>query len=151
MTAPDAAAGSAREAFSNNPGEPGRWFRRDEPPGRAPILPAMVKPASEGQRPFRVAATRLSEVEERRGGNDMARVTGVGGVFLKSADPKALGAWYAKHLGVEIGDYGATFWWKDEVPKGTGMTTCNPSPMATTYFGEGNQTPITTSPVHTLY
>ena len=52
----------------------------------------------------------------------MARVTGVGGVFLRSADPKALGAWYAKHLGIEIGDYGATFSWKDEVPKGTGMT-----------------------------
>ena len=88
---------------------------------------------------WRVAATRVSEVEERRGGNDMARVTGVGGVFLRSADPKALGAWYAKHLGVEIGDYGATFWWKDEVPKGTGMTAWNPFPMDTTYFGEGNQ------------
>ena len=60
----------------------------------------------------------------------MARVTGVGGVFLRSADPKALGAWYAKHLGVEIGDYGATFWWKDEGPKGTGMTTWNPFPMS---------------------
>ena len=34
----------------------------------------------------------------------MARVTGVGGVFLRSADPKALGAWYAKHLGVEVGE-----------------------------------------------
>ena len=69
----------------------------------------------------------------------MARVTGVGGVFLRSADPKALGAWYAKHLGVEVGDYGATFSWKDEVPKGTGMTAWNPFPMDTTYFGEGNQ------------
>jgi len=48
----------------------------------------------------------------------MARVTGIGGVFLRSADPKALGAWYAKHLGIEIGDYGATFLWKDEVPRG---------------------------------
>ena len=47
----------------------------------------------------------------------MAKVTGVGGVFLRSANPKALGAWYAKHLGVEVGDYGATFMWKDEVPK----------------------------------
>jgi hypothetical protein len=62
----------------------------------------------------------------------MARVTGVGGVFLRSADPKALGAWYAKHLGVEFGDYGATFSWKDEVPKGTGMTAWNPFPMDTT-------------------
>jgi len=69
----------------------------------------------------------------------MARVTGVGGVFLRSADPKALGAWYAKHLGVEVSDYGATFSWKDEVPKGTGMTAWNPFPRDTTYFGEGNQ------------
>jgi catechol 2,3-dioxygenase-like lactoylglutathione lyase family enzyme len=69
----------------------------------------------------------------------MARVTGVGGVFLRSADPKALGAWYAKHLGIEVGDYGATFLWRDEVPKGTGMTAWNPFPMDTTYFGEGNQ------------
>ena len=69
----------------------------------------------------------------------MARVTGVGGVFLRSKDPKALGAWYAKHLGVEAGDYGATFSWKDEVPKGTGMTAWNPFPMDTTHFGEGNQ------------
>ena len=47
----------------------------------------------------------------------MARVTGVGGVFLRSANPKALRAWYAKHLGVEVGEYGATFSWQDELPK----------------------------------
>jgi predicted enzyme related to lactoylglutathione lyase len=69
----------------------------------------------------------------------MARVTGIGGVFLRSADPKALGAWYAKHLGMDVGDYGATFSWKDEVPKGTGMTAWNPFPMDTSYFGEGKQ------------
>ena len=40
----------------------------------------------------------------------MARVTGVGGVFLKAADPKALAAWYAKHLGIKLSEYGgATF------------------------------------------
>lgn len=27
-------------------------------------------------------------------------VTGIGGVFFRSRDPKALAAWYAKHLGV---------------------------------------------------
>lgn len=67
----------------------------------------------------------------------MAKVTGVGGVFLRSKDPKALGAWYAKHLGIEVGEYGATFMWKDE--KETGMTAWNPFPQDTTYFGEGNQ------------
>jgi len=69
----------------------------------------------------------------------MANVTGVGGVFLRSQDPKALGAWYAKHLGIEVGAYGATFMWTDEVPKGTGMTTWNAFPKDTDYFGDPNQ------------
>ena len=38
-----------------------------------------------------------------------------------------------------MGDYGATFLWKDDVPKGTGMTAWNPFPMDTSYFGEGKQ------------
>lgn len=29
------------------------------------------------------------------------RVTGIGGLFFRSADPKGLAAWYAEHLGVE--------------------------------------------------
>ena len=30
------------------------------------------------------------------------RVTGIGGVFLRANDPKALAAWYEQHLGVPI-------------------------------------------------
>ena len=30
----------------------------------------------------------------------MAKAVGVGGIFLKARDPKALSAWYATHLGV---------------------------------------------------
>jgi predicted enzyme related to lactoylglutathione lyase len=30
----------------------------------------------------------------------MAKVTGLGGAFVRAADPKALYAWYEKHLGV---------------------------------------------------
>jgi predicted enzyme related to lactoylglutathione lyase len=30
------------------------------------------------------------------------RVTGIGGVFLRARDPKALVDWYAKHLGVPV-------------------------------------------------
>jgi predicted enzyme related to lactoylglutathione lyase len=69
----------------------------------------------------------------------MARVTGIGGVFLRSADPQALGAWYKKHLGVDIGDYGATFSWQDEVPKGTGLTTWNAFPADSSYLGAPSQ------------
>lgn len=42
------------------------------------------------------------------------RVTGVGGVFFKAINPVALKDWYAKHLGLNTDDYGATFWWKDQ-------------------------------------
>jgi glyoxylase I family protein len=36
----------------------------------------------------------------------MERVTGVGGVFFRSKDPKALVAWYSEHLGVPVMDDG---------------------------------------------
>jgi phosphoglycerate dehydrogenase-like enzyme/predicted enzyme related to lactoylglutathione lyase len=42
------------------------------------------------------------------------RVTGIGGIFFKSKDPKALVAWYGKHLGLKTDEYGSTFWWKDK-------------------------------------
>ena len=68
----------------------------------------------------------------------MARVTGIGGVFLRARDPKALSAWYAKNLGITLSDYGgATFLWSDEVPATTGMTTWSIFPEDTKYFGPG--------------
>lgn len=36
----------------------------------------------------------------------MARVTGIGGVFFKARDPKALAQWYVTHLGVKLEDWG---------------------------------------------
>ena len=43
----------------------------------------------------------------------MARVTGLGGIFYKVADPAATQAWYKEHLGIG-GDWGATFRYADE-------------------------------------
>jgi hypothetical protein len=37
------------------------------------------------------------------------RVTGIGGVFFKSQNPKELVAWYGKHLGLKTDVYGSTF------------------------------------------
>ena len=34
----------------------------------------------------------------------MKRVTGLGGLFIKAKDPKALAVWYEKHLGIPFGD-----------------------------------------------
>jgi catechol 2,3-dioxygenase-like lactoylglutathione lyase family enzyme len=45
----------------------------------------------------------------------MARVTGLGGVFLKANDKAALTAWYKQHLGMDVQDWGgAQFFWKDD-------------------------------------
>ena len=70
----------------------------------------------------------------------MARVTGVGGVFLRSPDPKRLAQWYADHLGVPLTEWGgANFVWSDEIPAGTGSTAWSTFPDDTAYFGEGKQ------------
>jgi hypothetical protein len=70
----------------------------------------------------------------------MARVTGIGGIFLRARDPKALGAWYAKHLDIQLADHGgAILLWTDEVPATTGMTIWSLFPEDTPYFGKGNE------------
>lgn len=61
------------------------------------------------------------------------RVTGIGGVFFKAKDSKALVAWYGKHLGLKTDDYGSTFWWKDR--EGDDCSTqWSPFADTTTYF-----------------
>jgi predicted enzyme related to lactoylglutathione lyase len=70
----------------------------------------------------------------------MARVTGIGGIFFRARDPKALAAWYGQHLGIQLSDWGgAKFLWADEVPPSTGSTAWSPFPADTTYFGSGAQ------------
>jgi predicted enzyme related to lactoylglutathione lyase len=66
----------------------------------------------------------------------MKRVTGIGGVFFKSLDPKALGAWYKKHLGIDVEEWGGcAFRWKSpENPEGTGTTVWSPFAADTSYF-----------------
>lgn len=41
----------------------------------------------------------------------MKRVTGLGGVFFKTSDPKKIKEWYGKHLGLPVDEYGASFKW----------------------------------------
>jgi catechol 2,3-dioxygenase-like lactoylglutathione lyase family enzyme len=68
----------------------------------------------------------------------MARVTGIGGTFLRARDPKALTAWYAKHLGFPLDNWGGVqFLWTDEVPAGTGSTIWSTFPADTPNFGPG--------------
>ncbi len=72
----------------------------------------------------------------------MAHVTGIGGVFLRARDPKALGDWYATHLGIKPTEYGVTFIWSEcAQPEGAGkgVTAWSLFPSDTKYFGPGTQ------------
>jgi len=54
----------------------------------------------------------------------MRRVTGIGGIFMSAKDPKALCAWYKKHLGIDVQEWGgAAFTWTDSEGNPTKGTT----------------------------
>jgi len=54
----------------------------------------------------------------------MNRVTGIGGIFIKAKDPDVLRAWYQKHLGLDVQDWGgvAFKWHSPERPNLDGAT-----------------------------
>ncbi|HMG91056.1 MAG TPA: VOC family protein [Chryseolinea sp.] len=67
----------------------------------------------------------------------MKRVTGLGGVFFKSEEPKKLREWYGKHLGLDMEDWGSTFLWIDPnnpEAKAQARTAWSPFEKDTTYF-----------------
>jgi catechol 2,3-dioxygenase-like lactoylglutathione lyase family enzyme len=67
----------------------------------------------------------------------MKRVTGLGGVFFKTTDPKKTKEWYGKHLGLPVDDYGASFQWidpNDKDAKVPAQTAWSPFAADTKYF-----------------
>ncbi len=65
----------------------------------------------------------------------MKKVTGIGGVFFKCADAKAMNQWYAQNLGIEAGEYGAGFEWREkDDPEKEGYTSWSTFPADTKYF-----------------
>lgn len=54
----------------------------------------------------------------------MAKITGIGGVFFKSSgDNAALAAWYQKHLGLALEDWGgAILKWPEDQAEDQGLT-----------------------------
>ena len=68
-------------------------------------------------------------------------VTGLGGVFFKTADPASLRDWYRTTLGIAAEDWGGfAFQWLDkDQPEETGYTVWGMFPEETEYFGPGDQ------------
>ena len=68
-------------------------------------------------------------------------VTGLGGIFFKTADPASTQDWYRTRLGIAVEDWGGfSFQWLEkEDPEETGYTVWGAFPETTEYFGPGNQ------------
>jgi len=67
--------------------------------------------------------------------SNMKKVTGIGGIFFKCKDPKAVNEWYKTHLGFETTPYGTSFEWRDiDDNSKKGLTQWNPFPETTKYF-----------------
>lgn len=66
----------------------------------------------------------------------MKRVTGIGGVFFKAKDAKALTKWYHTHLGITPDEGGgSSFFWRDtQDASRVGRTVWSVFPGDTSYF-----------------
>jgi predicted enzyme related to lactoylglutathione lyase len=73
----------------------------------------------------------------------MERVAGIGGYFLRAADPAALSAWYREKLGLDMDEHGA---WQQQA----GPTVFAPFDAETDYFGSRTQQTMLNFRVHDL-
>ena len=68
----------------------------------------------------------------RSEGADKERVTGIGGLFFRARDPKALAKWYSDHLGIDLVPTSSNdSAWRQEA----GPCAFQPFPEKTSYFG----------------
>ena len=77
----------------------------------------------------------------------MEKVTGIGGLFFRAHDPKALGNWYLQHLGIalEPTSEGGPVWQQE-----AGPTVFSPFPETTKYFGDPQKVWMVNFRVHDL-
>jgi predicted enzyme related to lactoylglutathione lyase len=70
----------------------------------------------------------------------MARITGIGGVFFKSkGDRAALAAWYQKHLGLALEDFGgAVLRWPNDKAEDGGVTAWHVADKDSQWFSPSN-------------
>ena len=70
----------------------------------------------------------------------MKRVTGIGGIFFKAKDAPALQAWYKRHLGIDVQEWGgAAFDWTDDDGKPVaGTTAWSIDPAHSDHFAPSN-------------
>ena len=81
------------------------------------------------------SAQQISAAESVPSGGS-EKVTGIGGLFFRARDPKALALWYQQHLGVSVlpTSSGDSVWQQE-----AGPTAFAPFPEKTKYFGDDSK------------
>jgi len=72
----------------------------------------------------------------------MGRVTGIGGVFLKSrGDAGALSSWYEENLGMSLEEFGGSVLkWEDDKSEDNGITVWHVSDSTSEWFSPSDST-----------
>ena len=80
-------------------------------------------------------------------GTKMEKVAGIGGLFFRAHDPKALGQWYEQHLGISLTptSEGGSVWQQE-----AGPTAFTPFPEKSGYFGDINKVWMVNFRVHDM-
>ncbi len=70
----------------------------------------------------------------------MKRVTSIGGIFFKCNNTGAQKEWYAKHLGINMDEYGSSFEWRhNDNKEQKGYTVWSAFENNSDYFGSPHQ------------
>jgi predicted enzyme related to lactoylglutathione lyase len=97
--------------------------------------------------PAQIAAPAKAVNDDESKGTAMEKVAGIGGLFFRAHDPKALGKWYEQHLGIALTPTGegGTVWQQE-----AGPTSFTPFPETTKYFGDPKQAWMVNFRVHDM-
>jgi predicted enzyme related to lactoylglutathione lyase len=70
----------------------------------------------------------------------MKKVTGIGGIFFKTKDPKKISDWYGENLGLVINPYGSVFEFRQgAAPEKKGYTIWSPFKDDSDYFAPSEE------------
>ena len=103
--------------------------------------------AQNSAQPASPAPPAKAAAKQESKGTEMEKVAGIGGLFFRAHDPKALGNWYQQHMGIALTptSEGGTVWQQE-----AGPTAFSPFPETTKYFGDPQKVWMVNFRVHDL-
>jgi len=117
--------------------------------GSSFILPQneFAMTAQNSAQPANPARPAKAAVKDESGATAREKVAGIGGLFFRAHDPKALANWYREHLGIGLTPTsGGEPVWEQEA----GKTAFTPFPETTKYFGDPQKVWMVNFRVHDL-